>query len=99
MKIQRADSLKTSHELLVQWQNQQNKKWSNVDGLFIESFLCFLVSLDRVTDIKTKTFFVILATEITFIIVHYREVVLPFSPQSLYQFYLPPERFVLKLIA
>lgn len=58
MKIQRANSLKTSHDLLVQWQNQQNKrKWSNVDGLFIESFLCFLVSLDRVTDIKTKTFF------------------------------------------
>lgn len=58
MKIQRADSLKTSHDLLVQWQNQQNKrKRSNVDGLFIESFLCFLVSLDRVTDIKTKTSF------------------------------------------
>lgn len=58
MKILRANSLKTSHDLLVQWQNQQNKrKWSNVDGLFVESFLCFLVSLDRVTDIKTKTFF------------------------------------------
>ena len=100
MKIQRANSLKTSHDLLVQWQNQQNKrKWSNVDGLFIESFLCFLVSLDRVTDIKPRLFFVILATEITVIIVHYREVVLLFSPQSLYQFYFPPERFALKLIA
>ena len=47
MKIHRANSLKTSHDFLVQWQNQQNKrKWSNVDGLFAQYFLCFLVSLD-----------------------------------------------------
>lgn len=58
MKIHRANSLKTSHDFLVQWQNQQNKrKWSNVDGLSAQYFLCFLVSLDRVTDTKTKTFF------------------------------------------